>query len=235
MVHQWFGNLVTAIDWSDIWLHEGFANFFQYRLLKSSKSFYYTSNMKAEKKRAISIEDGKQSLVDKFYANSDDWSLAYSKGNAILNMLETVMSEFVLQQGLRTFLQRYQYGTVNTAQLLSTLDETAKQYNIKGWTNAPLNVTEFLTNYLYKPGYPTVTIQSDYTTGSVVITQNFRGQWYVPIWFQSTWNSQSPLKTYWLTPTSPLTIGWNEGIQLPASQITWDPYQAGYYAIYVPT
>lgn len=30
LAHQWFGNLMTLDWWSDLWLSEGFATYFQY-------------------------------------------------------------------------------------------------------------------------------------------------------------------------------------------------------------
>lgn len=43
--HQWFGNLITPIWWSDAWLNEAFAAYFQYKALELVSNFYSNVNI----------------------------------------------------------------------------------------------------------------------------------------------------------------------------------------------
>ena len=45
LAHQWFGNLVTPSWWSHVWLSEGAATYFQYRVMDEVSAHCIASNM----------------------------------------------------------------------------------------------------------------------------------------------------------------------------------------------
>ncbi|HCA81797.1 MAG TPA: hypothetical protein DEP53_18865, partial [Bacteroidetes bacterium] len=47
LAHEWWGNLVTAKDWSDVWIHEGFATYMEALFVERQSGFArYKSYMK---------------------------------------------------------------------------------------------------------------------------------------------------------------------------------------------
>lgn len=129
MAHQWFGDLVTCHDWSDIWLNEGFATF--YALLYEAKKFGKDAMLMGlyENARGItSIPNDTVSIVRRTYGDPNDifgqYSyLPYPKGAWVLQMLRSQLGEDLYRRCIRTYLERHQYGSVVTEDLRRVIEE----------------------------------------------------------------------------------------------------------------
>ena len=120
LAHQWFGDYVTCRSWSDIWLNESFATYFQamwdehhlghddflYLDVKGNQDQYYNA-WKSGNRRPI---------VTKNYATPDSVfdTYAYPRGGAVLHMLRTWLGEDNCWRSFTHYLYRYANQCVDT-------------------------------------------------------------------------------------------------------------------------
>ncbi|MCM4153028.1 M1 family peptidase [Arenibacter sp. N53] len=114
MAHQWFGNLVTEVDGSSHWLHEGFASY--YALLAEKALFgkdYYSWKLYES---AIQLKELTEKNLGEALIDSNAGSLTfYEKGAWALHMLKEQLGEENFKKGIQEYLKKYGYknATVN--------------------------------------------------------------------------------------------------------------------------
>ncbi|XP_025986513.2 aminopeptidase N [Solenopsis invicta] len=199
--HQWFGNLVTCEWWNEIWLNEGFATFFQYYITdKIISKMYDKESWRLMEQFVIKNVQETSFVVDassKTHALNPKTSIqspsqirslfddiSYKKGAAILNMLYGFFGEDIFKAGLRQYLNKYSYKTVNSDQLFSAI------------VIEPENLPEFIQfadvmkTWINKPGYPVVIVKRDKDGVINVNQERFflikpakrdDTQWYIPL------------------------------------------------------
>lgn len=170
LAHQWFGDLVTCKDWANLWLNEGFATYYEhlydghkhgrdemlYRLLESAR-------------HVVSQPNQTNAIVRRDYRSPDEQFgyLAYPKGAWILHMLRSQLGEDLYRSCIRTYLERHQYGNVETADLVRVIEELSG----RSWD-------QFFDQYVYHAAQPElgVTYSWDERTklAKVSVTQNQR-------------------------------------------------------------
>jgi aminopeptidase N len=126
MAHQWFGDLVTCDDWSDIWLNEGFATY--YALLYDGHKNGHDSmlyGLYKDARRIKGIENDTNAIVRRTYGNPDEMFsyLAYPKGSWVLHMLRSELGGDLYRRCIKTYLERHQYGNVVTEDLRKVIEE----------------------------------------------------------------------------------------------------------------
>lgn len=126
MAHQWFGDLVTCKDWSQIWLNESFATYYEtlYNAHKNGRdNMLYELYGRA--RQITGITNDENAIVRRNYDNSHEMFsyLAYPKGGWVLHMLRSQLGDDLYRRCIKTYLERHKYGNVVTDNLRSVIEE----------------------------------------------------------------------------------------------------------------
>lgn len=157
LAHQWFGDYLTCRSWSDIWLNESFATYFQamwdehnlgrddflYSDVRANQEAYYQAWGRGQRRP----------IVTRHYANPDAVFdiYAYPRGGAVLHMLRTWLGEDNWWRSINYYLTKHAHQPVETAQFRIAIEET---------TGQPMDW--FFDEWLYKMGHPIFRVTQDY-------------------------------------------------------------------------
>jgi aminopeptidase N len=129
MSHQWFGDLVTMQWWDNLWLNEGFASWMQE---KATDHFHPEWNVwlqsLAGKNDVMQTDerDGTHPIItpidDVLQANSAFDRITYTKGQAVIRMLEAYVGEANFRAGVRQYMKDHAYGNTVTDDLWQEID-----------------------------------------------------------------------------------------------------------------
>jgi puromycin-sensitive aminopeptidase len=156
IAHMWFGNLVTMEWWNDLWLNEGFASWIEYKAVDHLFPEWdmWTQFIFSDTGPAMSLDGLKNSHpIEAEVKTPDDINelfdaISYSKGAAIIRMLEQFLGEETFRRGLVHYLSAHQYGNARTEDLWASLAQVSGQ-----------PVKEIMDTWTKQPGYPVVDIR----------------------------------------------------------------------------
>jgi aminopeptidase N len=143
VAHQWFGNLVTAAWWDDIWLNEAFATWMQNKTLAHFNPKWSSRvRERLSREEALALDAGKatRAVADPPAHESNIFEvfdeITYDKGGAVLGMFESQVGEEVFREGLRRYLAAHRYSNATADDLwyhLSQAAGTDLSTTIGGW------------------------------------------------------------------------------------------------------
>jgi puromycin-sensitive aminopeptidase len=157
IVHQWFGNLVTMKWWNDLWLNEAFATWMAYKMVAPWRPDWNEwIEFEQRKREPLAIDALKTtraisagvSSTSEIQAQFDP--LTYSKGGALLRMIEGYLGEDKFRAGIQAYMRRYRFGNTEANDLWRALEKASGQ-----------PVMKMAEDWLGKPGYPIVTVAQD--------------------------------------------------------------------------
>lgn len=142
LAHQWFGNSVTLDDWSETWLHEGFAHYLSLVYLSEVHGEDFDALMARELEAAKASGAGPPANVS--VEQLFDFDVVYRRGALALHALHRFLGDDAFFGLLRSHHDRAAGGNTSTEEFLELVE-------LVGGTRS----VEVLTPWLYDPQMPT--------------------------------------------------------------------------------
>ncbi len=192
--HEWFGNSITARDRSDMWIHEGWANycesvFVEYMWGKGDAIKYINTEKRMVKNaEPVICQEGTVCTppVDQ-----------YNKGGLFLNTLRSVIDNdhewFSLLHG---YYQHFKYQTIMTTDMVAFFNQHTRR-----------NLTPIFNQYLRHAAIPTLELKFDPQAHTVAYRwQADEAAFAMPIKVgdKDHWQTIMPVTTRWQTMKSTL-------------------------------
>jgi alanyl aminopeptidase len=178
LAHMWYGNLVTMAWWDDLWLNEAFASWMASKVMMD---LYPEQNFKGRlvQEGAFGADASPTVKPVKKVVKSqtdvmDGLGLNYSKGESILQLIESMVGEEAFQKGIQTYMKNNAFSNAQADDLWKVLS-----------TVADFDVPAMMKTYLEQPSYPLVRFSANgeisqtryHEKGSAVKEQT----WIVPL------------------------------------------------------
>ncbi len=189
LAHQWFGNLVTMPWWNDIWLNEAFASWMENKAVNRwapdwgfGLSQMKDANGAMQLDSLKSMREIRQPIQFNHEISNAFDGITYSKGSAVIGMIENYVGEAVFQRGVQRYLTKYSWGSATAEQFVASIAEAAQDDRI--------NSAFF--SFLTQVGAPQISMTAQCEGGKVsaVVSQ----QRYLPL------ASKAPADTIWQVP-----------------------------------
>ena len=148
--HQWFGDLVTAAWWDDIWLNESFATWMEPKVEEAIDPSWHSVDEYVVMRdyafsldRLVSARKIRQPIVSAADIHNAFDAITYPKGAAVLRMFELSIGPDVFQRGIRAYLASHADGNATVVDLIASLEHAA---------GAPIGPA--LSTFVDQPGLP---------------------------------------------------------------------------------
>jgi aminopeptidase N len=153
LAHQWFGDLLTCRDWSQGWLNEGFATYFELLWKEHSVGRDDADYDRLADFEAYLDEDShryRRPIVTNVYHEPIDVfdRHLYEKAGCVLHLLRSELGEARFWKAIRHYVKKHAGGSVETRDLARAIDEAT------GW-----NPDRFFEQWVFKAGHPELKIE----------------------------------------------------------------------------
>jgi aminopeptidase N len=146
IAHQWFGDDITESDWSELWLSEGFATYFEMLYYEARDGEQRFEELIKRTKEGYLRQSRKISpVIDGNYAKITDLlnSENYDKGALFLHALRKHVGDEVWFKGIKEYYRQFAHANATTTDFKNVMT------NVSG-----KELDSLFQKWLYEPGLP---------------------------------------------------------------------------------
>jgi leukotriene-A4 hydrolase len=154
LAHSWSGNLVTNATWDDFWLNEGFTTYIESRIMEELRGKNYADMLRQlgrqDLEEAVKEAGGLQSPDTRLHVDLGGRDpdigmndIAYEKGAAFLQTVESVVGRERLDKFLRSYFDHFAFQPMSADRMLAYMKdqlltpEEAQKINVQQWIYDP--------------------------------------------------------------------------------------------------
>jgi len=163
LTHMWWGDLVTMRWWTDLWLNESFAAFVGEKATAAlNPEWRYWRDFVADNTSAFNLDALASTHPISVEAKSAEEAsqrfdaISYTKGAAVLRMIEGYLGEDAFREGVRIYLRRHAEANASADDFWRALDEASGQ-----------DMTAIANAWINEPGHPLVHIGAKQVDGGL--------------------------------------------------------------------
>lgn len=156
LAHQWWGDLVTCKDWSQIWLNESFATYSEYLWREHDRGRDEARFCLFQDFLVYLREDQRshrRPIVCRRYRYSEELMdrHAYEKGACVLDMLRAELGDDGFFSSLAHYLEKHSFGVAETSDFKNAIEEATGR-----------NLHWFFEQWILGAGYPELEIEYEW-------------------------------------------------------------------------
>lgn len=165
--HQWFGDLVSPIDFKHAWLNESYATFCEaiWEEYMNGPSKYLSTlvSKRANYFNAIIPKEGILPLYDfpRSGASSNYPATIYQKGALVVAMLRQELGDSLFFGATNEYLQKFAFQSIPTDSLIAVYENYSKR-----------DLKWFFNQWVYQAGYPYFSLDYNSTTQTITVSSD---------------------------------------------------------------
>jgi len=235
LAHMWFGDLVTMEWWDDLWLNESFASWMGDKISHKAFPHLGIEISTVETGLRAMVGDARPTAIAIRPPETETATLlgnigaVYSKGQAVLLMMERWLGEEAFRKGINHYLSQNEWKNATAADLWQALSESSGK-----------DVESALGTFIVQPGVPLVTVEFEGSNSLRLSQERFMNYgnkapeellWQIPVSIKYSDGKETKILSLLLTAEE-------ETVKLDSNgEVQWlypNTESAGYYRWQIP-